>query len=69
APLALQAPGVLRGRAPSRPTTALASALTLAGGLIFRYVILYAGRRSADDSQATFALAGAGRQGDERAGG
>lgn len=56
APLALQAPGVLRGEAPSRRATALASALTLLGGLLFRYVILYAGRHSADDPRATFEL-------------
>ncbi len=65
APLALQAPGALRGHPPARRTTALSSALTLVGGLLFRYVILYAGRHSANDPQATFELAKAsGRVGE-----
>ena len=57
APLALQAGSVLRGRAPSRLVTRLASLLVLAGGLTFRYVIVLAGQHSADDPRATFALA------------
>jgi formate-dependent nitrite reductase membrane component NrfD len=56
APLALQAPtAFLRGH-PSRPLTALASLLVLGGGFLFRYVIIMAGRASADDPQATFEL-------------
>lgn len=65
APLALQGPGALRGHAPTRRMTALASTLTLVGGLLFRYAILYAGRQSADDPRATFELAKAeGREND-----
>ncbi len=57
APLALRAGSIVRSRAPSRAATTLTSALILTGGLLFRYAILYAGRASADDPQATFALA------------
>jgi hypothetical protein len=35
----------------------LSSALTLAGGFGFRYVMVVAGHSSADDAQATFELA------------
>lgn len=38
----------------SRPVVALASALTLAGGIAFRYAVVMAGHASADDPQATF---------------
>jgi formate-dependent nitrite reductase membrane component NrfD len=56
APLALQAAGLLRRGGPSRAATALSSALVLTGGLTFRYVIVMAGRASADDPRATFEL-------------
>jgi formate-dependent nitrite reductase membrane component NrfD len=56
-PLALRLFNHLRGRRATRTESALVSLLTLAGGLLFRYVILYAGKASADDPQATFALA------------
>lgn len=55
-PLALRLIDRLRGRHASRPAAALAAASALVGGLLFRYVILYAGRQSADDPQATFAF-------------
>lgn len=41
----------------SRPASAAASALVLVGGLLLRYVIVMAGRASADDPAATFELA------------
>lgn len=55
-PLALQLSSLRRGHA-SRGTTALTSSLVLLGGFAFRYVIVMAGHTSADDPQATFALA------------
>jgi formate-dependent nitrite reductase membrane component NrfD len=55
-PLALRLLNRLRGRRPARADSTLAAILALVGGLLFRYVILYAGRQSADDPQATFAL-------------
>lgn len=55
-PLVLRLYHRLRGQHPTRPATALSSCLTLIGGLLFRYAILYAGRRSADDPRATFEL-------------
>jgi formate-dependent nitrite reductase membrane component NrfD len=61
APLALQSWAAGRGPGPSRPITALASLLVLAGGFALRYVIVLAGRQSADDPQATFELAKAGQ--------
>jgi formate-dependent nitrite reductase membrane component NrfD len=57
APLALQARSVLLGSKPSRVTTMLSAMLTLAGGLMLRYVMVMGGRVSADDPQATFELA------------
>jgi formate-dependent nitrite reductase membrane component NrfD len=54
-PLSLQAIATVRG-AHARTATMLSSALTLAGGLLFRYVIVFAGHESADDPAATFAL-------------
>lgn len=45
-----------RGGGASRLATALASLLVLGGGFLFRYVIVMAGRQSADDPQATFEL-------------
>ncbi len=44
------------GGGTSRLATALASLLVLGGGFLFRYVIVMAGRQSADDPQATFEL-------------
>lgn len=57
APLALQAKTVFLGKSSSRRLTGLASALVLAGGFLFRYVLVMAGRDSADDPHATFELA------------
>ena len=54
APLALQAPSAWFGARAPRLLTALAAALTLVGGFIFRYVIVMAGHASADDPSATF---------------
>jgi formate-dependent nitrite reductase membrane component NrfD len=56
APLALRLLGRVAPRRDAPLTTAVSAALTLTGGLLFRYVILYAGRASADDPAATFAL-------------
>jgi formate-dependent nitrite reductase membrane component NrfD len=56
APLALQFGVLHRGRTPSRPTTALASILVLVGGFLLRYLVVMAGRQSADDPEATFHL-------------
>jgi formate-dependent nitrite reductase membrane component NrfD len=38
----------------SRPLTVMSALLTLLGGLAFRYVIVMAGKESADDSEALF---------------
>ena len=54
APLALQASGRFLGGKPERFTAALASILALAGGFLLRYLMVMAGRASADDPQATF---------------
>ena len=54
-PLALLASSaLLRGKGPARLVAASAGALGLAGGLMFRYLMVMAGRASADDPQATF---------------
>jgi formate-dependent nitrite reductase membrane component NrfD len=53
--LALQARGALAGKS-SRPASALAAILALAGGLCLRYLMVMAGRASADDPAATFAF-------------
>lgn len=55
APLLLNLRSALGGR-PSRWRSALQSLLTLGGGLTLRYVMVMAGRASADDPQATFEL-------------
>ena len=55
-PLALQHKAAFRGETPSRFATALASTLVLAGGFMLRYVVVMAGRASADDPRATFDL-------------
>lgn len=57
APTALQAPFIILGKHASRLVSVLSSLMTLAGGLLFRYVILKAGYASADDPQATFEFA------------
>ncbi|MDP8922551.1 MAG: polysulfide reductase NrfD [Chloroflexota bacterium] len=57
APLALQWPSLAHGETPSRRRTAFASACVLVGGFLLRYVMVFAGRRSADDPAATFAHA------------
>jgi formate-dependent nitrite reductase membrane component NrfD len=54
APLALQGKTHLRGGQPSPAGTALASLLVLVGGFLLRYVMVMAGRASADDPYATF---------------
>lgn len=61
-PLSLRLLNRLRGRQSGRADSALAAILALVGGLLFRYVILYAGRQSADDPQATFALTRADKE-------
>ncbi|HEU4792023.1 MAG TPA: NrfD/PsrC family molybdoenzyme membrane anchor subunit [Nitrolancea sp.] len=66
-PLALQAKSALLGRSSSRSATALASVLTLAGGFMLRYLLVMAGRKSADDPEATFALTRARRGQPEKA--
>jgi formate-dependent nitrite reductase membrane component NrfD len=53
--LSLQAIATMRG-SHARTLTILSSALTLVGGLLFRYVIVFAGHLSADDPAASFAL-------------
>jgi formate-dependent nitrite reductase membrane component NrfD len=54
-PLLLQLPA-LRGRPLPRPLGRLAALLVLAGGLLLRWLILEAGKLSADDPAAYFAL-------------
>jgi formate-dependent nitrite reductase membrane component NrfD len=58
APLALESRGVLRRSPPSRVDAALVSILTIFGGYLLRYVMVMAGRASADDPHATFELTG-----------
>jgi hypothetical protein len=62
APLLLTVAPMLAGRQPSRWRAALSSLLALSGGIIFRYVMVVGGHRSADDPQATFELARRGSQ-------
>lgn len=57
APLVLQLSSMLRRRPLSRGATILSSLLTLTGGFLLRYVMVMAGRASADDPQATFEYA------------
>jgi formate-dependent nitrite reductase membrane component NrfD len=57
APLALRGGRLLSRRNPSRLVVGLSSTLVLSGGLLFRYVIVTAGRDSADDPHATFEFA------------
>lgn len=54
APLLLNARSALSGHNDSRRMTALSSLLTLGGGFLLRYVVVMAGRVSADDPEATF---------------
>lgn len=54
-PLGLRLLHRLLGRHPGRAATMFTSLLTLVGGLLFRYVMVYGGKASADDPQATFA--------------
>ncbi|MBA3532033.1 MAG: polysulfide reductase NrfD [Ardenticatenales bacterium] len=56
APLILHARSVLLRQPLSRGVASLASLLVLGGGFCFRYVIVLAGRDSADDPQATFEI-------------
>jgi formate-dependent nitrite reductase membrane component NrfD len=53
-PLGLRLLHRLLGRHPGRLATALSALLTLAGGIFFRYAMVYGGKASANDSQATF---------------
>jgi formate-dependent nitrite reductase membrane component NrfD len=55
-PLLLHGFSILRGKHSPRPISILASTLVLLGGLAFRYVMVYAGHRSADDPAATFEM-------------
>lgn len=57
APLAIQLKSLFSRTAPSRPLTILASLLTLSGGFLLRYVMVMAGRASAEDPHATFEYA------------
>lgn len=57
-PLVTQIRSGWLGKHPPRAVTAGISVLVLAGGFIFRYVMVIAGGESADDPQATFELAG-----------
>lgn len=57
APLVLQARTLISRGKTSRLTAGIASALVLTGGFLFRYVVVIAGRDSADDPKATFELA------------
>lgn len=56
-PLALQARSVFLGKSSSKGAIAVASMLTLIGGFLFRYVVVIAGRDSADDPEATYEFA------------
>lgn len=56
-PLVAQIRSGWLGKHPPRGVTAGVSALVLAGGFIFRYVMVVAGGESADDPRATFELA------------
>ena len=60
APLGLQGFAALFGWRLPRAVARLASLLVLAGGFVLRYLMVTAGRQSADDPAATFELAGAG---------
>ncbi|HEX6292841.1 MAG TPA: NrfD/PsrC family molybdoenzyme membrane anchor subunit [Herpetosiphonaceae bacterium] len=56
-PLLLQSIGRLSDRLPVRGLAVLSSVLTLTGGFLLRYVMVMAGRASADDPEATYELA------------
>jgi formate-dependent nitrite reductase membrane component NrfD len=56
-PLAISAFGGRLPRPWRRAGALLASALTLAGGFALRYAVVEGGRQSADDPEATFAMA------------
>jgi len=57
APLTLLSLARVRHTTSTRWLTVLSSILTLTGGFLLRYVMVMAGRASADDPQATYALA------------
>lgn len=63
APLALQLSATLRGHRSPRWLPILSSLLTLTGGFLLRYVMVMAGRASADDPQATFEFARSAQNG------
>jgi formate-dependent nitrite reductase membrane component NrfD len=56
APLALQGRALLQTTTPTHVKAAVASLCVLAGGYLLRYVMVMAGRASADDPHATFEL-------------
>ncbi|MDQ6674303.1 MAG: hypothetical protein M3069_26820, partial [Chloroflexota bacterium] len=56
APLVLQTAFSRLGDATPRRLTALTSVMVLIGGVMLRYVMVAAGRESADDPQATFEI-------------
>lgn len=58
APLGLRVLRRLGLPLPERAATVVSGLLTLGGGLLFRYTILYGGLRSAEDPVATFELTG-----------
>jgi formate-dependent nitrite reductase membrane component NrfD len=55
-PLVLHGSSMLRGKHSPKPVSLLASVAVLLGGLAFRYVMVFAGHRSADDPKATFEM-------------
>lgn len=57
APLAIQIRSLVSRRPLSRALMILSSLLTLTGGFLLRYVMVMAGRASADDPQSTFEYA------------
>lgn len=65
-PMLLNAPSAWLGRRMPRGISILAALLTLVGGALFRYLIVSAGHRSADDPQATFELTRAREDGARR---
>jgi formate-dependent nitrite reductase membrane component NrfD len=55
-PLLLHGKSIIGRSSSGRTVSVLASALVLIGGLAFRYVMVMAGHRSADDPKATFEM-------------
>jgi formate-dependent nitrite reductase membrane component NrfD len=65
APLVLQSIGRLTDKVSPRLLAVISSLLTLTGGFLLRYVMVMAGRASADDPEATFAFTGTYTQNDQ----